>query len=235
VHLEGHGREALFEDIDVTRTVGWFTSMYPMLLSGQDVVTPARRIGAGLLTGLGGGVSSTTPAVDTPAKRASDVIEILDRLRSHLRSLPNHGIGYGILRYLHPDATVRNRLAALPDPLISFNYLGQFDSGEEDDAASFRVATENRGSERDSAGQRLHLLEISASIVDGSLQINWRYSVNRHRQQTIQQLANDYASTLQALVDKCRSDHESGYRSAQALDAGLDQADLDALLEELGS
>ena len=30
--LEGHGREPLFEDIDVSRTVGWFTAIYPMLL-----------------------------------------------------------------------------------------------------------------------------------------------------------------------------------------------------------
>ncbi|WP_253267541.1 non-ribosomal peptide synthetase, partial [Streptomyces sp. NL15-2K] len=32
VHLEGHGREELFDDIDLTRTVGWFTSMYPVTL-----------------------------------------------------------------------------------------------------------------------------------------------------------------------------------------------------------
>jgi amino acid adenylation domain-containing protein/non-ribosomal peptide synthase protein (TIGR01720 family) len=30
--LEGHGRDSPFEDIDVSRTVGWFTSMYPVLL-----------------------------------------------------------------------------------------------------------------------------------------------------------------------------------------------------------
>ncbi|HEU5132230.1 MAG TPA: condensation domain-containing protein, partial [Pyrinomonadaceae bacterium] len=29
---EGHGREALFDDVDLTRTVGWFTSVYPVLL-----------------------------------------------------------------------------------------------------------------------------------------------------------------------------------------------------------
>ena len=30
VDLEGHGREALFEEVDVSRTVGWFTSLYPV-------------------------------------------------------------------------------------------------------------------------------------------------------------------------------------------------------------
>ena len=32
VQLEGHGREELFDDIDLTRTVGWFTSAYPVRL-----------------------------------------------------------------------------------------------------------------------------------------------------------------------------------------------------------
>ncbi|MDU0154791.1 surfactin non-ribosomal peptide synthetase SrfAA [Bacillus cabrialesii] len=32
VHLEGHGREEIIEDLTISRTVGWFTSMYPMVL-----------------------------------------------------------------------------------------------------------------------------------------------------------------------------------------------------------
>jgi hypothetical protein len=30
--LEGHGREELFEHLDISRTVGWFTTMYPIVL-----------------------------------------------------------------------------------------------------------------------------------------------------------------------------------------------------------
>ncbi|MEM7348529.1 MAG: condensation domain-containing protein, partial [Chloroflexota bacterium] len=36
--LEGHGREALFEDIDLYRTVGWFTSVFPVQLSLSEEV-----------------------------------------------------------------------------------------------------------------------------------------------------------------------------------------------------
>ncbi|BAZ22953.1 non-ribosomal peptide synthase [Kalymmatonema gypsitolerans NIES-4073] len=32
INLEGHGREELFEDVDLSRTVGWFTSLFPVLL-----------------------------------------------------------------------------------------------------------------------------------------------------------------------------------------------------------
>ncbi|MFM0359337.1 hypothetical protein PQR12_38140, partial [Paraburkholderia nemoris] len=32
VELEGHGREDILDDIDLTRTVGWFTTRYPVVL-----------------------------------------------------------------------------------------------------------------------------------------------------------------------------------------------------------
>ncbi|NIF14888.1 amino acid adenylation domain-containing protein, partial [Burkholderia sp. Ax-1735] len=32
VELEGHGREALFDDVDASRTIGWLTSHYPVML-----------------------------------------------------------------------------------------------------------------------------------------------------------------------------------------------------------
>ncbi|SDZ66206.1 non-ribosomal peptide synthetase [Pseudomonas sp. NFIX28] len=35
VQLEGHGREELFDNLDLTRTVGWFTSMFPVKLTPQ--------------------------------------------------------------------------------------------------------------------------------------------------------------------------------------------------------
>jgi amino acid adenylation domain-containing protein/non-ribosomal peptide synthase protein (TIGR01720 family) len=62
--LESHGREALFEDVDPSRTVGWFTSLYPVVLrsGGNAGVTalldavreqlrevPRRGVGYGLL------------------------------------------------------------------------------------------------------------------------------------------------------------------------------------------
>ncbi|NWD26683.1 amino acid adenylation domain-containing protein, partial [Pseudomonas yamanorum] len=33
IQLEGHGREELFDDVDLTRTVGWFTTAFPVLLT----------------------------------------------------------------------------------------------------------------------------------------------------------------------------------------------------------
>jgi non-ribosomal peptide synthase protein (TIGR01720 family) len=33
VDLESHGREAIFDDIDLSRTVGWFTAVFPVCLT----------------------------------------------------------------------------------------------------------------------------------------------------------------------------------------------------------
>lgn len=40
VDLEGHGREDIINDLDVSRTVGWFTSLYPALLNLAAQTTP---------------------------------------------------------------------------------------------------------------------------------------------------------------------------------------------------
>ncbi|MGG7637555.1 non-ribosomal peptide synthase/polyketide synthase, partial [Pseudomonas sp. ES1] len=66
VQLEGHGREELFDGLDLTRTVGWFTSVFPLRLSAHaDLATsiktvkeqlrgvPDKGIGYGLLRHLG--------------------------------------------------------------------------------------------------------------------------------------------------------------------------------------
>ncbi|MGM9514508.1 condensation domain-containing protein [Roseateles sp. DB2] len=42
--LEGHGREALAEQLDLSRSVGWFTSIYPVLVEGAGIDDPGRLI-----------------------------------------------------------------------------------------------------------------------------------------------------------------------------------------------
>ncbi|ASR47662.1 non-ribosomal peptide synthetase [Paenibacillus kribbensis] len=44
IHLEGHGREAIFPEADITRTVGWFTSQYPVLLDMAEEQSLSQRI-----------------------------------------------------------------------------------------------------------------------------------------------------------------------------------------------
>lgn len=46
VDLEGHGREPLSETLDLTQTMGWFTSVYPVLLSTEASATIGQVIKA---------------------------------------------------------------------------------------------------------------------------------------------------------------------------------------------
>ncbi|GGW20706.1 hypothetical protein GCM10010501_68620 [Streptomyces libani subsp. rufus] len=100
VRLEGHGRaEEMVAGADLSRTAGWFTSMYPLRLdvSGLD-----------LEEAVAGGAA---------AGRA------LKAVKEQLRTVPDKGIGYGLLRHLNPETAAE--LAGLPEPQIGFNYLGR--------------------------------------------------------------------------------------------------------------
>ncbi len=42
--LEGHGRENIIEDVDINRTIGWFTSTYPVILEVEEFEDLAYQI-----------------------------------------------------------------------------------------------------------------------------------------------------------------------------------------------
>ena len=45
IQLEGHGREDLFDDIDLSRTLGWFTSLFPVRLTpAESLATSIKQI-----------------------------------------------------------------------------------------------------------------------------------------------------------------------------------------------
>ncbi|MEB2647144.1 non-ribosomal peptide synthetase [Pseudomonas canadensis] len=61
IQLEGHGRETLFDEIDLTRSVGWFTSAYPLRLTphagqGDSIKAIKEQLRAVPHKGLGYGV-----------------------------------------------------------------------------------------------------------------------------------------------------------------------------------
>lgn len=77
VALEGHGREdAIVGNVDTSRTVGWFTTVYPL------------RVGAG-------STLDVIRAESDPAEAA----RLLRAVAAQLFSVPNKGLDYGLLRY----------------------------------------------------------------------------------------------------------------------------------------
>ncbi|RMI30539.1 non-ribosomal peptide synthetase [Nocardia stercoris] len=101
--LESHGRDdTVLPGADLTRTVGWFTTTYPVRLDLSDI--------------------DIDDAFDAGAAAGA----LVKSVKEQLREVPGHGIGYGLLRYL--DADTADILGALPGPQVSFNYLGRLDT-----------------------------------------------------------------------------------------------------------
>ena len=44
IDLEGHGREDVFDDVDLSRTVGWFTTLFPVRLEMQPGIDEGRTL-----------------------------------------------------------------------------------------------------------------------------------------------------------------------------------------------
>ncbi|MFD9906209.1 amino acid adenylation domain-containing protein [Streptomyces sp. NPDC059063] len=142
VDVEGHGREAV-EGVDVSRTVGWFTSAHPVRLD---------LAGLDLDEALSGG-----PAAGV----------LLKTVKEQARAIPGgDALGYGLLRHLNPETAPV--LAALPRPQIGFNYLGRFTTGTHQDhqPAAWQLTGELGGSVAPDMPAQ-HALEAAAAVADG--------------------------------------------------------------------
>ncbi len=195
IDLEGHGREELFADIDLSRTVGWFTCIYPALL----IIADRQDLGATLRS-----------------------------IKEQLRALPQHGIGYGILRYLSQENTIEQRLRRDLQSQILFNYLGQLDQSFTP-YALFIPASESGGTEHSTLGLRRYLWEINALIINGQLHISWQYSMQLHHRSTIEQIAQLFIDRLRALIAHCQSPDAGGFTVSDFPLAELDEEDMDQL------
>ncbi|OZN88089.1 non-ribosomal peptide synthetase, partial [Pseudomonas aeruginosa] len=192
VQLEGHGREDLGEAIDLSRTVGWFTSLFPLRL------TPAADLG-----------------------------ESLKAIKEQLRGVPDKGVGYGLLRYLAGEEAAA-RLAALPQPRITFNYLGRFDR-QFDGAALLVPATESAGAAQDPCAPLANWLSIEGQVYGGELSLHWSFSREMFAEATVQRLVDDYARELHALIEHCLDPRHRGVTPSDFPLAGLSQTQLDEL------
>jgi non-ribosomal peptide synthase protein (TIGR01720 family) len=199
VEMEGHGREDVLEGVDLSRSIGWFTTSFPVALE------------------LGS---------------RGDIGEDLRRVKEQLRSIPQRGLGYGLLRYMAEGDDGMKMLREAIRPDASFNYLGQLDQGL-DESSDFRLAQESTGPTHSPRATRSHLLEIEASIIGGQLQVVWSYSENLHRRQTVERLGLDYIDSLRKLIAHCRSSKAVGFTPSDFPEAKLNQADLDKLIAGL--
>ncbi|GCF10053.1 non-ribosomal peptide synthetase/type I polyketide synthase [Dictyobacter arantiisoli] len=157
--------------------------------------------------------------------------EQLQMVKEVLQSIPNRGIGYGLLRYLHQDERVLSQLKAYPQPQICFNYLGQFDHILPS-SPLFQLAQEYSGETQHHASSRPYLFEMNASIIGGQLRCDWTYSTEIYQQETVTQLTSAFLTALRALIDLCLT-NSGDYTPADFPAARLGQKELNKFLSKL--
>nr|AQX14441.1 EM5400 NRPS scaffold [Agrobacterium radiobacter] len=101
--LEGHGREsshisaAIGTELDLSQTVGWFTSYYPLLIE-----------------------------VSSQSTQDEEIPHIIRSVKNAWRRVPASGVGYDILRHVCLDAEI-TAAESVARPDILFNYFGVLD------------------------------------------------------------------------------------------------------------
>ncbi|WP_326590243.1 non-ribosomal peptide synthetase [Streptomyces brevispora] len=213
--VEGHGR---YEDVlgaghDLSRTVGWFTSMYPV------------RVDPGAL-----GWAEVTAA-------GPEVGGALKQVKEQLRSVPDQGLGFGLLRHLNPDTA--QVLAGAASPLVGFNYLGRFATDTGDGTAEHWTSVSDSdigGGVGEDELPFAHALEINAATQDTTagprLRVTLSWPTALFTPHEIKILADLWHQALQCLAAHAENPDAGGLTPSDLTLVPLTQHHIDLLEEE---
>jgi non-ribosomal peptide synthase protein (TIGR01720 family) len=174
IELEGHGREEVLDGVDLSRTVGWFTTMFPVALDVPDDDEPAWRalvksVRRQLRTIPGNGFGFG-------ALRYLGSPEARDRLAS---GTPGPQIAFNYLG----------------------QWDG---ASQEADTGLVRAVHGSLGQDHDPADRGPHLLEIVGAVQAGRLEFSWYYQPDLHDESTVEAVAGDFADALRRIARDCR-------------------------------
>jgi phthiocerol/phenolphthiocerol synthesis type-I polyketide synthase E len=136
VDLLGSARTFLRPEADFRRTIGWFSTIYPIAL----------------------------PCTDAPGG------QLLAHVGEIAKAVPHHGIGYGLLRYLH--APTAGLLGAAGRADVLFTYLGMIPEWQDNDAP-VQFDSDSELTVRETLPGLGHLLELRAYRLGGVLHVDF--------------------------------------------------------------
>ncbi|WP_307674373.1 non-ribosomal peptide synthase/polyketide synthase [Streptomyces sp. V4I2] len=214
VDAEGHGRDQLgADDADLSRTVGWFTSLYPVRLDAGRLDAEAR---AGLRAG------------------GSEAGRLLKRTKELLRAVPDHGLGFGALRHL--DAQTAAELSAPTSPELGFNYLGRATTGDDADW-SVVPGSNGIGGSADPGLPLAHAVELNALAEDGpdgpELVAAWTWASRLFDEDRVRLLAEEWFEVLRGFAAHVRRPGAGGLTPSDIAPARLGQREIEELERRL--
>ncbi|MFF5106781.1 condensation domain-containing protein [Streptomyces sp. NPDC000134] len=214
VDIESHGREPLTDDMDLSRTVGWFTSVYPVRLEPGPLDFTEVRSGG--------------PAAG----------RLVKRIKEQLGAVPGNGLGYGLLRHVTPGAD--GPLAALPGASIGFNYVGRLGQGPAPSPAQpvpghwRQVDGGGDLAESTPFGHALEADAVAQGTPDGAaLELSLRGSRHLIGEHAMRELCESWAALLTGLAAHARRPDAGGHVPSDFPLVSLSQAQIDQLEREL--
>ncbi|MFJ4095287.1 amino acid adenylation domain-containing protein [Kitasatospora sp. NPDC089913] len=211
--LEGHGREAVEDDVDLTRTVGWLTTLFPARFD-LGALDFAELAAGGAAAGLA-----------------------LRQVKEQLRAVPDAGTGYGVLRHLAPRGTLRGG-ADDRSPQILFNYLGRFGATGTARAWTPLPGLDGFDGAEDPSMPVGHALQVDVLAyerADGpelTAVLSWPQGVLT--EEAVTALTRRWREALEGLAAHAERPDSGGVTAADVPLAELTQSRLDALAAETG-
>ncbi|OBI53810.1 condensation domain-containing protein, partial [Mycobacterium sp. E796] len=210
IDAEGHGRqEELDAGVDLSRTVGWFTTKYPVALAvgGLDWA----QVLAGD-AGLGA---------------------VIKDAKEQLRALPD-GLTYGMLRYLNSDVDLEG-----PDPTIGFNYLGRLGAAATEVSGDIWEMRQDGWSVTGVAAATpmplMHTVELNAGTLDSEtgprLRAGWTWAPSALDQARVSRLSRLWFDALAGICAHVRGGG-GGLTPSDIAPARLTQLQIDELARQ---
>ncbi len=167
--LEGHGREDILDNIDISNTIGWFTAMYPF-----QVKLPEKQF-------------------------LNNEVRFVKLIEKEFERLPENGLTYSLLQEFSEAGQNLLDLKSIP---LSFNYLGEFQSGSSNE---WKISEYFKGYESD-MDNPMHLpLYINGSIVNNKLSINFMCSPAFLDNDDLKKLAESMKNNISSISNKSKT------------------------------
>ncbi|WP_062886545.1 non-ribosomal peptide synthetase [Mycobacterium avium] len=210
IDVEGHGRhEEIASGVDLSRTVGWFTTKYPVALRMGRRLDWARVVAGEAALGA-----------------------VIKDAKEQLRALPD-GLSYGLLRYLNPEIEVQG-----PDPVIGFNYLGRLGAGADLSEEMWRVSADSLSSAAVATAVPMplaHTVELNAGTMDTDagpqLHANWRWARSVLTDEQLNRLSRLWFEALTGICAHVQAGG-GGLTPSDIAPARLDQQQIDELCQQ---